>query len=730
MLFLIWLTLLSTAFARRIIRATSLVPCMDNSGVQASKFDVTFTPDDRTLAFDVSLDVEVSGTVYADIVLYVYGFRAIHERIDPCKSSALQQLCPLSTGEIDIISQTQVSGSVVRDIPGVAYTVPNIDAFAIVKVYTNDTDELKACIRADVTNTKTVEQTAVKWVTACLCGAGILVSALLTYIGSSYTSQKIAATSTLLFTYFQSMAIVNMEAVDRVPPIANAWTENVVWSVGLVRATFMQDIFRWFVQSTGGHPATYLIYNTISVLTQRKRDLSNVPPRVADHYQFHEETKRLASAAAPVVTSLTKRANELAKETYAKPNHYLVVYRGIKRVGYSMGIEVTSIVLTSYTIYGFIVFCMVIIFLALWAFFGFMKRKPEVLEKHRHAAQYVPMLSMVLKGIMLKLIMFSFPGVIMFSMWEWVQQDSAAVIVLSVFFFICTLVILCWNVFQVLRIARRSSKETGTAAFLLYSHAPTMHRYGFLYHEYNSRFYYFGALNLLYQFVVLLFIAFSQSSGQTQGLAIFLIELAVLIVVCVYRPWMDRGLNIINILMQIVKTLNAMFYLFFSNLFTQPLEVNSIMGVVYFVLNAAFSCFLLIYIIVVCALMLFRRKHQEADAVNVRDDRMSFISDNVVRQEAAGELAALGQAAQADHEVGDDVDWYKSQENPFESGPLDSSYRNSQRTSTMNTSTSIPTFGDLQEGMFRHGHSESQTSFGLSGSDEKSDKKGKKWWVF
>lgn len=696
--------------------------------MQASKFEVTFTPEDRTLSFDVSLDVEVSGQVYADILLYVYGFRAIHETVDPCTSQQLQQLCPLTTGEIDIISKTQLSQSVVDSIPGVAYTVPDIDAFAIVKVYMNDTDELKACIRAEVTNTKTVEQTSVKWVTACLSGAGLLVSALLTYIGSSYTSQKIAATTTLLFTYFQSMSVLNMIAVDRVPPIANAWTENVVWSVGLVRVTFMQEIFRWFVQSTGGHPTTYMLYNTISVLVQR-RSLS-VPPRVADFLDWRHHARYLGSGALSAAKTLSRRANELAKETYARPNHFLVVYRGIKRVGYEMGIEETSIVATSYTIYGFIVFCMCFIFLCLWGFFRVLARKSRNLEKHRHASQYAPMLPQILKGIMLKLIMFSFPAVMMFSMWEWIQQDSAGVIVISVFFFVATLAVLLWNLFRVWQIARRSVSETGTPAFLLYSHAPTMHRYGFLYHEFNSKFYYFGALNLAYQFVVCLFVAFAQSSGKTQGLALFLIELLVLVIVCVYRPWMDSSLNIIQIVMQVIKTFNALFYLFFSNLFTQPLLVNSIMAVIYFILNAAFSCALLIYIIVVCVLTLFRRD-RETEAVMAKDDRMSFISDNVVRQGAAGELAALGQAVQADHEVGENPDWFEeaTSQNPFEAAPMDS-VRNSQRTSTMNTSTSVPTFaGDIQEGVVRQTDSASEASFGLGSADEKSEKKSKKWWV-
>ena len=64
-----------------------------------------------------------------------------------------------------------------------------------------------------------------------------------------------------------------MQAVERVPPIASAWSENLAWSMGLIRIQFMQNIFRWYIQLTGGSPTTYFISSTKQVLVQNTRDL-------------------------------------------------------------------------------------------------------------------------------------------------------------------------------------------------------------------------------------------------------------------------------------------------------------------------------------------------------------------------------------------------------------------------------------------------------------------------
>lgn len=656
--------------ALRVLRANTLVPCMDHSEITALNFNIEFTPENRSLAYDLSINVGAQGYVYAEYNIVIYGLTGIIKGvINPCSDDVLKELCPLNTGEIDIQSQVELSKGIVDSLPGIAYTMPNIDAYAIIKVRSIQDGTQLACIRIEVANDRTVSQTSVKWVTAVLSGLGLLVSAVLTYFGSSLTAQHISATSHLMFTYFQSMAIVDMEAIERVPPIASAWCENIAWSVGLVYTKFMQQVFRWYVQATGGTPSTYKIYKTKPVITQRLRrraeeSLNSVvkfgsnylPARIAEYAGFqslHNHSPLLTDHSvnpsnATLVTGLAKRSNPLAEEVYVKSSDSLVVYRGIKRFAFDMGIEDTAAVLTSLTMFVFVCICVAVLFFFVYLFFMFMKRRDA--EKHYRSRSFAPLLPAVLKGTLLKLLYMAFPSLMIFCMWEWVQSDSAGVIVASVFVFLLAWIVIGINVIRVLIIGRRSIRETGTPAYLLYSHAPTIHKYGFLYVQYDAKYYYFVVVALGYHFVKALFIAFAQSSGKTQGLALFIIELMYLALTSWRRPYMSKSVNIVNIVQQVFITLNAMFYLFYSNLMTQPLAVNGIMGIVQFVLNAIFSLVLLIYIIVFCLLCLIH-KNPDSHRARTKDDRLSFIDDKPMMHNAAVELTALGAAAAADHDT-------------------------------------------------------------------------------
>ncbi|CAN6654788.1 flavin carrier protein 1 [Trichomonascus vanleenenianus] len=609
---------------------------MDNSLFSSSQFDVVFTPANRSVSYDVSANVEISGYVTADIEVVAYGFTILTETIDPCKIG-LKQLCPFNPGQIDIKSHSELSASIVDRIPGVAYTVPDLDAIVYVKVK-DDNGNMVACIQADLTNTKSVAHTAVKWVTAVISGIGLLTSAVLATYGNSYAAAHIATNALLLFGYFQATVIITMEAVERVPPMAAAWTQNIAWSMGLIEVPFMQSIFRWYVQATGGSPTTYIKYPTIAVLIQ-KRDViaSYIPPRVRDFLTFH---------GSNMYSALVQRSQMIAAESSST----LLVLRGIKRVGFQAGIEQTAIVLTGFTFFVFICVVMGLCYTILRGIIALLLKtkviNPERWEYYR--ANWRPML----KGTILRMVYIGFPQLMVLSLWEFIQRDSAAVIVLAVFFFLLPVCILGWNSFKVFMIGKRSMAQYQTPAYLLYSDSQVMNKYGFLYIQFAAQHYYFIVPGLVYIFVKACFISFAQSSGKTQGLALFIIELGYLVLVSWKRPYMDKSTNIINIVIQVILTINAFFFLFFSNLFGQPAAVASIMGVLFFIINAAFSLVLLISAIVTCVLVLVS-KNPDSRYKPAKDDRASFIQEQHVHPDDAGEFTALGIAARADHAAED-----------------------------------------------------------------------------
>ncbi|ODV92011.1 hypothetical protein CANCADRAFT_30282 [Tortispora caseinolytica NRRL Y-17796] len=621
------------ALAAQMLRSGSLSTCMDNSGFTASEFEFELYRNNGTLDFSVQAISTISGYVYAKVIVTAYGLDIITRVLNPCNEDFVQ-LCPATPGTFDLTSTYNIEESLLNQIPGIAYTIPDLDGVVTVEVYNgttaNDIGNKIACVRASLSNTKTVYQPVVGWVTAVISGIALISSGIFGAMGHSSTAANIAATTLALFGYFQSVAIVNMEAVERVPPIASAWAQNFIWSLGIVRVTFMQNIFNWYVQATGGTPST-LLRTQRSVLVQKKL------------------TKRFVEEGVSLVRrAIFVRDDEDNDGSSSTSLASALILHGIRRISYKAGIEVTNFFLTGMVFLLFVIFCIVLVMLLTKLFLELMgKREVAVFQRFY---SYRNNWKAVLKGVMFRMTLLAFPQTTILCFWEFMSNDSPACIVFAVILLVISCALLFWGSFMVFKLARKSIALYKNPAYILYSDSATLNRWGFLYTPYRARNYYFIIILLGYILVKSAFISFGQSVGKVQGIAVFIIEIAYLITVCVLRPYLSRGLNIISICMQVVNTLNALFYFFFSDLMGQPAIVNSVMGVIFFVLNAAFSLILLITVIVMCCWAYFS-KNPDSKYAPMRDDRASFIKDDSSRNlaiEGGTELDALGATARGE----------------------------------------------------------------------------------
>ncbi|CCK70850.1 putative flavin adenine dinucleotide transporter KNAG_0F01820 [Huiozyma naganishii CBS 8797] len=600
--------------AKRKLVATSLVTCMENSQLSSNSFDVVFDPDDRSLHYTLDLTTDINSYIYADIDVYAYGFKIITKNVDLCNIN-WKQFCPVHPGRIEIESIEYLSQDLVADIPGIAYQVPDIDAYAKVYVYSN-TSEYLACIQVFFSNGKTVSQTGVKWATAVVAGIGLLLSALLSTFGNSTAASHISANTMSLFLYFQSVVVVSMQHVHRVPPIAAAWSENLVWSMGLIKIHFMQKIFRWFIDSTGGTSSLNLTATNKSVLTQR---------------------------SLQYVNTLFRRANDIL---YGNRN--TSIFRGIKRMGYMMGIENTNIVATGFTFFvlcgyvlaGFIMVCKYSIELSIRA--GWMK--PNRFVEFRQNWK------LILKGALLRYIYIGFTQLTILSFWEFTEVDSGAVVTIACLFVVLSVGLMAWSSYRTWFFARKSIQEYNNPAALLYGDQFVLHKYGFIYTMFKASFYWWNVVLLGYVFVKSLFLGFAQGSGQTQALTLFILDLFYFVALIYYKPYLDKPTNIMNIFICAVTLVNSFLFLFFSDLFKQPYKVSAVMGWIFFIMNAAFS-FLLLMMIIAFTLMIVFSKNPDLRFKAAKDDRTSFQRHTSVPDEkdGLGELAALGELAK-DHD--------------------------------------------------------------------------------
>ncbi|KAL8993633.1 MAG: hypothetical protein Q9169_006197 [Polycauliona sp. 2 TL-2023] len=625
------------SLAMRIIESNSLNPCQKDSLFTATKFSVTFTPDNGTLYFDIEGVSSISGFVTAHAEVFAYGYQALQQEIDPCELQLLG-MCPMRTGPINNKFNIPVGKDAVSQFPAIAYGVPDLDALVRVYIRDNTTNADVACVEAELSNRKTVDQKGVGWATAVIAGLALVASAVTSGLGHSNTAAHVAANALSLFGYFQAQALIGMTAV-MLPPVVMSWTQNFQWTMGIIRVEFLQDVCTWYQRATGGTPSTFL-----SNLQETSVDVQ----------------KRSLDYAAKFAHLAVKRSSDVGAAAATQTEPHIV--RGIQRVGFRAGIESTNIFLT-----GVIFFMVFVTFTAAGValFKGFCEVavkagwfKGDKFEEFRNGWK------IVLKGIMFRLILIGFSQMAVLCLWELTKRDSAAEVVLALFFFISMTFTLGWAALKVFRIAKRSMTMHKNPAYILYSDPTALNKWGFLYVQFRATAYYFIMPVLLYILLKGIFVAFGQGSGIAQAVGLLLIEAIFLIGVSILRPWMDKKTNAFNIAIAAVNFFNTIFLLFFTQVFNQPGIVTGVMGVVFFGINAVFAIVLICLVLVSTGWALFS-KNPDTRYQPMRDDRGSFIKSQT---QLNTELDALGATArgnmvQTDYknrDLDDDEDSYSS----------------------------------------------------------------------
>ncbi|RWA10816.1 hypothetical protein EKO27_g4289 [Xylaria grammica] len=611
------------------LSSTSLNSCQANSQFTASLFNVVYTPNNNSANVNVVATSSVEGNVTFDVSIIAYGYQIIKQKVDPC-DLGLGGLCPMTAGKIAQKFNFDVDASAKDQIPGIAYTFPDLDATVRIVLNNTDTHESVGCVEAEVSNGKTVNLLGVKWVLAIIAGLVLCSSAVLNGLGHANAAAHIASGALSLFGFFQSQAILGMTSV-RLPPVVQSWTQDFQWTMGIINVDFLQDIFTWYQRATGGTPSTLFdSLTTVSVQVQ-KRALSVVPEAALGVY------RRSASLLPRATTELMKRGNIMTGS-----GSYIVY--GIQRVAFRANIESTNLFLTGLVFYSLLV---VFTIGGIAAFKGLCELAAK--KKWMKGDTFLEFRNgwlTILKGILFRLTLIGYPQMTILCLWEFTQIDSPAEVVLAIFFLVGMTVTLGWAAIKVIRIARRSVAMHRNPAYILFSDPHALNKWGFLYVQFRASAYYFVIPVLIYTFIKSLFIAFAQGSGTAQAIGFLLIEAAALIGVSVLRPWMDKSTNSFNISICAVNFINAIFLLIFSDVFDQPAIVNGVIGLVLFFLNAIFATVLLIMVIVSTALV-FYRKNPDGRYQFMADDRTSFMKSQS-QLTGTTELDALAATARGD----------------------------------------------------------------------------------
>lgn len=109
----------SLVLAIDLIESKALVQCSDYLGVSATHFDAVFTPHNKSIALTFDGVLDLSGNVTAEVILTVYGYTALRQKLNPCDLH-LEGLCPANPGPIHAMSSNiKIPQDVIDKVPGV-----------------------------------------------------------------------------------------------------------------------------------------------------------------------------------------------------------------------------------------------------------------------------------------------------------------------------------------------------------------------------------------------------------------------------------------------------------------------------------------------------------------------------------------------------------------------------------------------------------------------------------
>ena len=199
-----------------------------------------------------------------------------------------------------------IPSSFASEIPSIAYTIPNLDGLATIKLNAAQGGESLACIQSGITNGKSLEIPAVSFVAAGIAGAALLLTGLSAIGGGagSIGGHSPSPSFSTVIGWFQSMAMNGMVSVNY-PPVYRSFTRNFAFSTGLIPWNSMQSSIDNFRKSTGGN------------LT-------------ADNVQYLQNaTLVFSDGSSPNTTTISKRGTEsLFRSLYFDPRDVSTSFSG------------------------------------------------------------------------------------------------------------------------------------------------------------------------------------------------------------------------------------------------------------------------------------------------------------------------------------------------------------------------------------------------------------------
>lgn len=581
----------------QMLYTSSAVYCSPPEAILISALDLKFYRENRTLEFDISAaSVQDDLRVSVSVDVNAYGLGLFSLAIDLCDTIAA--LCPLPNYQFAGAGVFDVPEQFVREIPSIAFTVPNLEAVATVEL-TDSNNTVVGCVQATLSNGKTTYQPAAKWAVLGVFGLAVASSVLHTSLASSLGAAQWRVVD--VFTTIQHIPMSALLTLNY-PKVFLEFARNFAWSIGLINIPAVQRSILSTREKTGGakdgtfgallqaesgkqfNPFTSQRLRTSSAATTPSPFSFLTLPAGAQQPNANTSTStstyaaysRLSEPLSFRITNLGKRqiyapytgaggqiAQNVGSNSLPVISSNTPPPNGLGYFAELNNISPASAFLTVLVSLAMLFAALVVIFMVVYVLAAISRL--ATLRRNGRVAAWSSRLTgrsfwgMFCRPLFERAVAATLQIYLVFAFWQWLRGDSWVPDMLAAILLVIYLVGIALIYVPVFVASRRLGKDQ-----LFYGSTPPANasaiaqRWGAIAHPFRPKFFWFGLVFLLVYFVRACFISFAQGRGNglRQSIGLAATDLLFLLVLCICRPGRDKTSDFVMIFLLVFRVLS------------------------------------------------------------------------------------------------------------------------------------------------------------------------------
>ena len=456
-------------------------------------------------------------------------------------------------------------------IPGIAYTVPNLDGSSKMELKSKDGDKDVACIESQVTNSKSFAVPAVSWVAAGIAGCALVATGLSAIASALGGQGNGASTSSPTFTevilYFQGIAMNGMVSVQY-PSVYASFSKNFAFSCGLIPWAGMEQSIDGFRNKTGGN-LTESSWKELQNSTLINQPLNSNASSLSKRSLFESFTEGTYLAIRDGVSTSVNGSqtdvgggagNNSNPEEGAKNQKFV---QGIQYYAEQATIPKSNVFMTALLVFAIVlasIAASILLFkviLEAWALFGKFPKKLTSFRKNYWwiLAKTITNLILLLYGVWVLYCVYQFKEGD-----SWAAKTLAAV---TLGLFTIVLAGFTWKIWSMARKFKRAHGDTSE----FYENKEIWRKYSIFYDNYKRGYWWLFIPTIIYMFAkgVVLAAAGGTTANHSlaQTAALLIVDSMMLVLLLLLRPYNLKSGNWINIVIQVVRVISVVCILIF-----------------------------------------------------------------------------------------------------------------------------------------------------------------------